>query len=123
MAASTSGLHNLDWGQALKGLKRWMQRNNVQHINLSYFGTADPHYHEIDCTYIPGVPFWIRKPEPRVLPGYGAVNTQFRTRISFNEFGKHFYKGLREQQPIATIGYPIRIYKVDRAWWGTGNKS
>jgi len=30
---------NLDWGQALKPLKKWMDANGVQHINLAYFGT------------------------------------------------------------------------------------
>ena len=35
---------NLDWGQDLKPLKAWMDRNRVTHINLAYFGVADPAY-------------------------------------------------------------------------------
>jgi hypothetical protein len=33
---------NLDWGQDLPRLKRWMDRERVPAIHLAYFGTADP---------------------------------------------------------------------------------
>ena len=33
---------NLDWGQDLARLGRWMERNGVEEIDLAYFGTADP---------------------------------------------------------------------------------
>src|SRR5258708_6864150 len=39
---------NLDWGQDLKGLKHWMDAHDVTHINLAYFGTADPAYYGLD---------------------------------------------------------------------------
>jgi hypothetical protein len=45
---------NLDWGQDLAGLKRWMDREGVDHVNLSYFGTADPAYYGIACTHLTG---------------------------------------------------------------------
>ena len=35
---------NLDWGQDLKSLKRWMEAHHVPDINLAYFGQADPAY-------------------------------------------------------------------------------
>ena len=38
------GDSDLDWGQDLKGLKRWMDSNELNHIYLCYFGTADPTY-------------------------------------------------------------------------------
>jgi hypothetical protein len=33
---------NLDWGQDLKRLQDYMERNRVQSLRLLYFGTADP---------------------------------------------------------------------------------
>jgi len=33
---------NLDWGQGLPALRRWMAERNVPRVNLSYFGSADP---------------------------------------------------------------------------------
>ncbi len=38
---------NIDWGQGLKELGKWVRENNVNGIYLSYFGTADPHYYHI----------------------------------------------------------------------------
>ncbi len=47
---------NLDWGQDLKPLKRWMDANKVRQINLDYFGTADPAYYGIHATILTGSP-------------------------------------------------------------------
>ena len=42
---------NLDWGQDLKALKRWMDDHGVARVKLSYFGAADPDYYGLrsDC--------------------------------------------------------------------------
>src|SRR5206468_11204129 len=48
---------NLDWGQDLKGLKRWAdeKRLDATHpLYLSYFGTADPRYYQIPHINLPG---------------------------------------------------------------------
>jgi len=39
---------NIDWGQDLKRLKKYMQDNNIEKINLAYFGNADPDYYGIN---------------------------------------------------------------------------
>ena len=38
---------NLDWGQDLKGLKAYIEREKLPIIYLSYFGTAPPAYYGI----------------------------------------------------------------------------
>ena len=38
---------NLDWGQDLKGLKAYMDKEKLPIIYLSYFGTAPPSYYGI----------------------------------------------------------------------------
>jgi hypothetical protein len=45
---------NLDWGQDLKGLKAYMNKERLPIIYLSYFGTAPPSYYGIRYQYIPG---------------------------------------------------------------------
>ena len=40
---------NLDWGQDLKRLARWMRTNDVPRLKLSYFGSADPAYYGIEA--------------------------------------------------------------------------
>jgi hypothetical protein len=109
---------NLDWGQDLKGLKRWMDEHDVRHINLSYFGTADPAYYKIDCTYLPEGPFFDEKlvGDPR-LPGFVAVSVTNLRGLYFPENSRDFYKPLLDMKPVAVIGYSIYVYWVDRPWW------
>jgi hypothetical protein len=109
---------NLDWGQDLKGLKRWMDQNHVRHINLSYFGTADPAYYKINCTYLPGAPLFA---EPLVksptLPGFVAVSATNLRGVYFDGPWRSFYWPLLEMKPAGVIGYSIYIYWVERRWW------
>ena len=46
---------NLDWGQDLPALKAWMDKNKVESLNLSYFGSAEPSYYKINAHYMPGI--------------------------------------------------------------------
>jgi hypothetical protein len=109
---------NLDWGQDLKGLKRWMAQNNVQHINLSYFGTADPAYYKINCTHLPGAPFYAEQSAKMpVLPGFVAVSATNLRGVYFEESWRNFYWPLLEMKPVAVIGYSIYVYQVERPWW------
>jgi hypothetical protein len=106
---------NLDWGQDLKGLKRWMDRQGVKHVNLCYFGTADPAYYGIDCTYLPGSPFFARNlvQGPR-LPGYVAVSVTRLRGVGLTEVGRAIYAPLLAMKPVAEIGHSIRVYWVER---------
>ena len=109
---------NLDWGQDLKGLKSWMDQHEVQHINLSYFGTADPTYYKIDCTYLPGGAFFdeplVKAPQ---LPGFVAVSATNLRGVYFSEGSRNIYQRLLEREPVAIIGYSIYVYRVERPWW------
>ena len=109
---------NLDWGQDLKGLKGWMDNHKVQHINLSYFGTADPAYYKINCTYLPGGPFFddklVKSPQ---LPGFVAVSVTNLRGVYFGEHSRDIYKGLLETEPVAVIGYSIYVYQAEHPWW------
>ena len=109
---------NLDWGQGLKLLKQWMTDHHVQHVNLSYFGTADPAYYGINYTPLPGSPFFdngrIAQPQ---LPGYVAVSATNLRGTDLSDFGKNLYAPLREQTPAAVLGYCIYVYWVERPWW------
>jgi len=107
---------NIDWGQDLKNLKKWMDTSGVAKINLAYFGSADPAYYGVKCVYLVGCQrFAPTGTEPPELPGLVAVSVQNLTGASRK--GDRFYWPLLNAQPIAVIGYSIRIYRVDRPWW------
>jgi len=108
---------NIDWGQDLKGLKQWMEKNHVQHINLAYQGNADPAYYHISCTYLPAPPiFAVDRVEGPWVPGYVAVSVnEFHNPV--DEAVRSMYSPLLQRQPVAIIGYSIYVYWVDGKWW------
>jgi hypothetical protein len=107
---------NLDWGQDLKGLKRWMDANGVEHVNLCYFGTADPAYYRIVCTQLPGSGILTSGSLPQ-LPGYVAISATNLRGAYFPEPLRQFYRPLLSMKPVARIGYSIYVYRVERPWW------
>ena len=110
---------NIDWGQGLKLLKKWMDRESVPHIGLAYFGTADPAYYDIDYTQLPAATPGIHLPsiarmwaKPR-LPGYVAVGATVLTGVYLDPEWQLFYRGLRGTRPVAVIGNSIFVYWLD----------
>ncbi len=111
---------NIDWGQGLKLLKKWMDRQSVSHIGLAYFGTADPAYYDIDYTQLPAAAPGLNLPSiarmwtrPR-LPGYVAVGATVLTGVYLDPEWQLFYRGLRETRPVAVIGNSIFVYWLER---------
>jgi len=104
----------LDWGQDLKGLKRWMDRNGVKTIQLAYFGTADPSYYGIDAVYLPGSIIFFPRPDnarPDV-PRYMAVSVTYIYGVHSGKPLNGRYLALRGKKPIASIGHSILVYKL-----------
>ena len=111
---------NVDWGQDLKRLKSWMNGRNIDHINLAYFGVAEPAYYGINRTdlwgtTIPGVARSAMGP-PK-LPGYVAVSVTLLDGVPFGEREREFYAPLRGREPAVKIGGSIRVYWVEEPWW------
>ncbi len=105
---------NIDWGQDLKLLKRWMTAHKVAHINLGYWGVSDAEYYGINCTHIlttlPPVGHELSMPQ---LPGYVAVSVQLLHDPAFPQVAA-YYSPLLEKTPAAIIGYSIYVYWVDQ---------
>jgi hypothetical protein len=109
---------SLDWGQDLKGLKAWMDRNAVPRIKLSYFGTADPEYYGIQCDQLPG---YMPPPPPKlhrsVRPGdVVAVSATNLQGVYLDPEVLPLMELLRARRPVAMIGYAILVYRSDFAW-------
>jgi tetratricopeptide (TPR) repeat protein len=103
---------NVDWGQDLKLLKGWMQASNVDHVNLAYFGTADPAYYGITKTSLPGTLF--ASPSRPVLPGYVAISVTHLTGVYLDDPWRLFYRGFLSLSPVDRVGNSIYVYRVDR---------
>jgi 4-amino-4-deoxy-L-arabinose transferase-like glycosyltransferase len=106
---------NLDWGQDLKGLKAYMEREKLPIIYFSYFGTAPPNYYGIRYQYVAGKgalewpPSGDRVPPgaPRKLLAISVYNLQDVSRPN-----EPLFRWLWVRQPVAKIGYSIFVYDL-----------
>ena len=109
------GDSNLDWGQDLKGIKSYMEKENLPIIYLSYFGTAPPSYYGIRYQYVPGAwPLEWPPPADKVPPETPrkilAISVQNLQDVSTSY--DPLFKWLWSRQPVAKIGYSIFIYDL-----------
>ena len=103
---------NLDWGQDLKRLAKYIDDNNIDKIKLDYFGGGSPAY-SLGEKY--------ERMNPRDLSqrhGWIAVSAtllQNGRAIAAKGFDQDtsYYKWLDNYEPVAKIGYSIFIYKLD----------
>ncbi len=101
---------NLDWGQDLLGLKKYMEANNIDKIKLSYFGLSHPSYYGIDYIYMPS--FMILGPknkEPIRAQGYFAISATMLQGVYMPN--RRYFGKFKDMEPVATIGHSIFIYK------------
>lgn len=102
---------NLDWGQDLKRLVKFMEEKNISKISLDYFGGGNPKYY-LKEKYIP---WYSAKGKPQ---GWFAVSVTFR-QSAWGEPTKGFtinsndtYSWLRPYEPVAVIGNSIFVYYI-----------
>ncbi len=109
---------NVDWGQDLLRLQEWMQKNDVEQINLAWFGTADPDYYGLDYQPLPGFPRqpfisqWANPPFDTSAPepGYYAISVSALWELPLAK--KNVYPWFRGREADDRIGYSILIYEV-----------
>ena len=108
---------NIDWGQDLKGLKRWMDAKGARKIQLLYFGYAAPEYYGIDASYLPGS--WMVYDPPATqtttAPEYVAISVSpLYSPILLSSAAKaEDIKPFRSKVPVERIGNSILIFKAD----------
>jgi len=110
---------NLDWGQDLPALKRYMQEQRIDKIKLAYSGTADPKYYGIDYERLLGVDGYTFDPDfdPKALPscartsGVIAISATCLQNIR-GFYPQASYDWLKPYRPAAMLGYSIFVYKI-----------
>ena len=106
---------NLDWGQDLKRLKKWLDKNKIDKIYVDYFGGGEAKYY-LKEKYLP----WSGTRDLAEFPkgNYLAVSATFLQGgrgIPAPGFDQphSYYRWLDQYQPITKIGYSIFIYFID----------
>lgn len=102
---------SLDWGQDLKRLKAYLDKQGIGRIRLSYFGTAGPERYGIEYDPLPMPP---PSPPPENFstlnpgPGVYAISASNLQLLEDPDVFDWF----RRRQPAAKIGYSIFVYEV-----------
>lgn len=92
---------NLDWGQDLGGLKKYIEEHNIEKINLSYFGSVSPQYYRIEYQDI----------SPFKIKGVFAISATNLQGVYFKDHNR--FSWLKRYQPEEKIGYSIFIYEIE----------
>lgn len=103
---------NLDWGQDLKRLKEFVEKNQIEKIKVDYFGGGSPAYYLKEKFE----PYWSAKGEPE--PGsWLAISLTFlqgaqgKPAEGFQRRFEDSYWWLKDKKPFARVGYSIFVYK------------
>jgi hypothetical protein len=108
---------NIDWGQDLKGLKEYADKERPGRLYLAYFGTALPEAYGIDYQELPdfGAVDWPAHPVQRVPPDQPrkvlAVSLTSLQGVYLGEPGPYafFY---HQRRPLTKIGHSIWVYDL-----------
>lgn len=105
---------NTDWGQDLKRLRTWTEKNGIDKIYIDYFGGADPKYYFGDK-----YESWWSGRNSFEMPkdGYLAVSATFmqgqRARVKPGDnLTSSEYNWLNAYEPAAIIGHSIFVYHI-----------
>ncbi len=108
---------NLDWGQDLITLREWQQANQVNALNLAYFGTARPNAYNLTVSLLPSFSLNDYGPEVdgfnanALPPGWYAISaTSLQLGTLYGRW--QLYAPFREYEPTARVGRSILVYRV-----------
>jgi len=107
---------NLDWGQAGKALRRYMESENLPMIYCAYTGNSDPWYDGVRYQYAPGSGnLRNAKERPARMPDNAprelfAVNAMVLHSLHFSD--PHLYDWLLARRPVAMPGYAYHVFDI-----------
>ncbi len=95
---------NIDWGQDLTTLKKYMDQNHIDSIYLRYFGTADPAFYGIKTRYFPSLQ---EIKNGMDVSGYVAVSASWYAQPDDQ------YQWVHLQKPVAVLDNSIFIMNFE----------
>ena len=99
---------NLDWGQDLVNLKKYLAAHDMKRLCICYFGCASLQYYKIDFLYLPMTAETAKREEMDCVAAISA------TQLQGAYVGESAFAWLRVRKPMAKIGYSIYLYDFRR---------
>ena len=116
---------DLDWGQDLYRLSKWLKLQGVRDVGLSYFGTADlshadlPNFHELipyqkESGWVAISAYNRTLPSPFFVKRLPNIATYYGIPWNFDRLksGEGPFAWLTDYQPVAKIGNSIFVYNI-----------
>jgi 4-amino-4-deoxy-L-arabinose transferase-like glycosyltransferase len=107
---------NIDWGQDLKELRKWMVHENVERVRLSWFGSAPPEAYGIDHELLVGVPYgftmWRDPPFNPDQPEPGVYAISVTNLVGVVLPNPDLYAWFRRRPSDDRVGHSVFIYRV-----------
>ncbi len=107
---------NIDWGQDLKELRKWMTREGVEKVRLSWFGSARPDAYGVKHDLLVGVPhgfaMWDDPPFDPQQPEPGVYAISVTNLVGVVLPDPDLYAWFRRRTPDDRVGYTIFVYEV-----------
>jgi hypothetical protein len=103
---------NLDWGQDLKLVRDWQQKNPDIPLYLSYYGMADPSFYGIRYVNFPGGYVYGPPPRPLPVPAILAVSATNLQGEYYPRWLRDFYQPLVHREPDDKISDTIYLYRI-----------
>ncbi len=92
---------NIDWGQDIKHLKKFMLAHDISYVCMSYFGQTELDTYGIDYRYIP---------DQAHYQGIDRIDCVVAISVTSLLSKDGAYWWLRQFEPDARIGYSIYVY-------------
>jgi hypothetical protein len=103
---------NSDWGQSFKALKRYMDREGIESVRLSYYTWIDPAAYGVQYRPLPPAPAapptFERRFDP--APGVYAISATPLQGVMLAQ--PEAYDSFRHREPVAQPGYGLLVYEV-----------
>jgi len=107
---------NIDWGQDLKALRRWMEQESVDEVKLSWFGSAPPDAYDVNHQLLVGLPhgytMWQDPPFNPRQPEPGVYAISVTNLVGAVLPDPDLYAWFRRRPPDDRVGYSVFIYRV-----------
>ncbi len=108
---------NVDWGQQLKAVRLYLDRNHITNCWFAYFpdGAVEPEDYGVHCHRLPtaNILSWIRLPMdvPPVINGTVLISDSDLEGIEFGDGALNPYNSFKPLKPIAVIQDGIDVYQ------------
>ena len=106
---------NVDWGQGLPAVKRYLETHAATPCWLAYFGTVDPAYYELPCTLLTAssAVIWERPlgEIPPVIQGTVLVSATEMSGQAWGPGELNPYEQFRTARPVDCLAGSILVYQ------------